>query len=349
MIPGTVTFSALIAVLAGGLFLLAMPWLARALHLERQNFAREPVSTGYGMVLWLPSATALGWAGMRGLTGAWPAVTALVVFGLVGLADDLWGDRSAGGFRGHLRQLIEKGRLTTGLIKLAVGGGAALVLGLWLTGEAAPPLLRVLLEPAAPSTASLPPLPDLAPHPQPPWLGGMQVLASALVIALCANTLNLLDLRPLRSLKGFGLGALLLVLFLALPALGGLRLPLLPNLLARMPQWLQSFFMLFRPPAAGWDALGLLAPAVAAALLYAPLEARRRAMLGDTGANALGALLGVAACVALPPVALVLLGVMLLVLNLYCETRSLSVLIRSRPWLDRLDRWGWGGDEEVKR
>src|SRR5262249_2132501 len=153
----------------------------------------------------------------------------------VGLADDLWGDRTAGGFRGHLRQLVEKGRVTTGLIKLAVGGGASLALGLWLAGGAAPLLLRGVLEPAAPSSASRPPLPDLAPRPPPAWLGGLEVLASALVIALCANTVNLLDLRPLRALKGFGLGALLLTLFLALPALAGLRLPWVPGLLARLP------------------------------------------------------------------------------------------------------------------
>src|SRR5437868_9055350 len=95
--------------------------------------------------------------------------------------------------------------------KLALGGGAALVLGLWLAGDAAPPLLRVLLEPSAPSTASLPPLPDLAPRPPPEWFGGVLVLVEAVVIALSANTLNLLDLRPLRALKLFSLGSILLL------------------------------------------------------------------------------------------------------------------------------------------
>src|SRR5207248_10865732 len=139
------------------------------------------------------------------------------LFGRVGLVDDRWGDRSAGGFRGHLRRLAQQGRLTTGLVKLAVGGGAALALGLWLAGDAAPPLLRVLLEPSAPSTASLPPLPDLAPRPPPEWFGLAQILIAAAVIALSANTLNLFDLRPLRALKLFSLEFLVLLLISAAP------------------------------------------------------------------------------------------------------------------------------------
>src|SRR5262249_7885664 len=124
-----------------------------------------------------------------------------VLYGLVGFVDDIWGDRAVGGFRGHLRLLVERGRLTTGMVKLAVGGGAALVLGIWVTGDAAPPLLRSLLEPAVPSSASLPPLADHTPAAPPDWLGFLKVVTAAAVIALGANTLNLFDLRPLRALK----------------------------------------------------------------------------------------------------------------------------------------------------
>ena len=70
-------------------------------------------------------------------------------------------------------------------------------------------------------------------------------------------------------------------------------------------------------------------------------------MLGDTGANALGALCGVAACVVLPPLGQLVLALALAALNLYAETHSLSALIRSHPLLNRLDRWGW--QEEVGR
>lgn len=324
--------SSLLAMAVAGLLLAVMPGAARRLLLERRNFAGEAVHTGYGLAIWLPAVAALGWSVTQGLPAAAPAATALVIFGLVGLADDRWGDRSAGGFRGHLSRLAREVRLTTGLVKLSVGGGAALVLGLWLAGDAAPALLRVLLEPSAPSTASLPPLPDLAPQPPPEWAGLVQVLAGAAVIALGANTINLFDLRPLRALKVFGGSAALLLAVTVVPLLTQGRLPALPT---GWPAWLRG------TPAAPAVAVGLLGPALAAALVYAPLEARRRAMLGDTGANALGALLGVTACVVLPLIGLIGLAAALAALNLYAETHSLSALIQSRPLLDRLDRWGW--------
>jgi hypothetical protein len=317
---------------AAGLMLAALPLITRRFRLERRNFAGETISTGYGLAVWLPAALALGWSAMRGLPGAAPAVTALVIFGLAGLADDLWGDRGASGFRGHLRHLAQHRRLTTGLVKLAVGGGAALALGLWLAGDAAPALLRVLLEPSSPSTESLPPLPDLAPKPPPDWVGLVQVLAGAAVIALGANTLNLFDLRPLRALKLYGFSTVLLVAVAVAPLLPTCRFPALPPW---WPSWLRG------NPAGPDIAMALLGPACVAALLYLPLEARRRAMLGDTGANALGALLGVAACVVVPLMGLVVLAIALGGINLYAETHSLSTLIQSQPLLNRIDQWGW--------
>jgi hypothetical protein len=225
-------------------------------------------------------------------------------------------------------------------VKLAIGAGAALVLGLWLVGDSAPPLLRVLLEPSAPSTASLPPLPDLAPPPPPEWFGALRVLIDAAVIALSANTLNLFDLRPLRALKVFTLGSALLLLVSAFaPLLAGSRPPALP---ATWPAWLSD------GPQSPRTVVGLLGPTLAASLLYAPLEARRRAMLGDTGANALGALSGVAACVVLPALGQIVLAIALAGINLYAETHSLSALIRSNRYLNAMDRWGWS-QEEVGR
>jgi UDP-GlcNAc:undecaprenyl-phosphate GlcNAc-1-phosphate transferase len=340
---------AALSLLVAVLMLILMPGIARLLRLQRQNFMQEAVATGYGLAVWLPAAVALAWDATRGVPGAAPAVTAMLLFGLVGLVDDLWGDRSAGGFRGHLRQLVERGRLTTGGVKLAVGGGAALMLGLWLAGDTAPPLLRALLEPAAPSTASLPPVPDLAPRPPPAWIGLLDALSGAAVIALAANTLNLFDLRPLRTLKVFAGGSALLLAVTLLPAVAdrwlhlssalrdtGDRFPLGVRALLHFPLGLQS----------PGTATALLGPALVAIALYAPLEARRRGMLGDTGANALGALLGVVGCVVLPVAGLVTLALILAVLSLYAETHSLSALIRSHPLLDRCDRWGWRKGEE---
>src|SRR5207249_359864 len=121
------------------------------------------------------------------------------------------------GLRGHLAAL-RGGRVTTGLLK--AGGGLAL--GAWIGSRLSP-------------TAG--------------------VVLAAPLIALSANAMNLLDLRPLRALKLF---------------------------------WLLGAAMVWggSPPLA--QLLGLSVP-------YARLEAGRAVMLGDTGANALGGVLGVTA------------------------------------------------------
>ena len=81
-------------------------------------------------------------------------------FALVGLLDDLAGDRSAEGFRGHLRSLRD-GRLTTGAVKLFGGGAVALVA-------------------VAPTGADRP----------------GRLVADAALVALAANLANLLDRAP---------------------------------------------------------------------------------------------------------------------------------------------------------
>jgi UDP-N-acetylmuramyl pentapeptide phosphotransferase/UDP-N-acetylglucosamine-1-phosphate transferase len=87
-----------------------------------------------------------------------------VVLAVLGYLDDVRGDRGAGGFAGHVRELVH-GRITTGLVK-AAGGGVVGLLAAWATG----------------------------------WRGVWLIVAGA-VVALSANLTNLLDLRPGRALK----------------------------------------------------------------------------------------------------------------------------------------------------
>ena len=77
--------------------------------------------------------------------------------------------------------------------------------------------------------------------------------------------------------------------------------------------------------------------AAAAAL---PLDLGERGMLGDAGANALGAVLGIGAVLALGPSVRLDLVVVLAVLNLAAELTSFSRLIDRTPPLRRLDRLG---------
>jgi UDP-N-acetylmuramyl pentapeptide phosphotransferase/UDP-N-acetylglucosamine-1-phosphate transferase len=130
------------------------------------------------------------------------------------------------------------------------------------------------------------------------------LLVGAAVVALAANVANLLDRAPGRTIK---IG---LVGFAVLAAVDGASAALAgPGL-----------------------AMG------AAAALAVP-DLQEQAMLGDTGANVLGAVVGLAAVVVLGRAATVVLLVALVVLNVASEWVSFSAVIdRSAPlrWFDRL-------------
>lgn len=83
-----------------------------------------------------------------------------------------------------------------------------------------------------------------------------------------------------------------------------------------------------------------LAPPVGAALGLLPDDLGERLMLGDAGANALGAVLGVGALLTLGPGARTVVAVVLAALNLAAELTSFSRVIEATPALRRLDRLG---------
>lgn len=187
---------------------------------------------------------------------------------LAGFADDVWGDKSAQGLRGHGRLLLQ-GRWSTGAVKAVFG----LLVGL-----------------AAARTAA----------------GGVYgTLVGGVVIALAANAVNLLDVRPGRALKG---AAFLHAALLAAswPA---------PLWLYVLPLW------------------GVLAA-------YAPYDLRAKAMLGDGGANWIGAVAGVAAVSGLTPAGLAVAAAALVLLHVVAETESITGWIERVPLLRRLDEWG---------
>jgi hypothetical protein len=120
--------------------------------------------------------------------------------------------------------------------------------------------------------------------------------------ALIAGTANLLNLLDLRPGR-------------ALKAVTAVSVPVLP---------------LHGPAAA----------VTGAALASAPADLGERAMLGDCGANGLGALAGTALAASLPrPVRnAALLGVV--ALNLASEKVSFTQVIADNPTLDAIDQWG---------
>lgn len=93
--------------------------------------------------------------------------------------------------------------------------------------------------------------------------------------------------------------------------------------------------------AARGDAAGVaLGPVMGAALGLLPDDLAERLMLGDAGANALGAALGLGALLTLGPGARLVLTAVLAALNLAADLTSFSRLIKKTPVLDRLDRFG---------
>jgi UDP-GlcNAc:undecaprenyl-phosphate GlcNAc-1-phosphate transferase len=129
-------------------------------------------------------------------------------------------------------------------------------------------------------------------------------LLSALLVSLAANTINLFDLRPGRALKAFFVGYVIIALF------------------------------------SGGSGGPILCVAAAAAVLL-PWDLQAKVMLGDTGANVLGATLGlfVAAQFSVAVQILTLIG--LVSLHVYAEKRSLTQLIADVAllrWFDNLGR-----------
>lgn len=248
-------------------------WLTARFDLKRANFrgARIPACGGLVFVLAAAFTYGVSWF----LDGAHPGskaayILCVVGFGLLGFWDDVKGDRSVGGFRGHLGALA-KGKITTGFIKLLGGGiiSAAAALMLWY----------------------------------PFW---SHCLVAFLLIPLMANTINLLDLRPGRSLAAFFLFAMAIFAYLAKQD----DLPI-------------GYFLYI---------------AIAIAVFLYPLDSTGQIMLGDTGANAFGAVLGVAMVLYFPLWGQIAVVVALVAFNVWCEKYSFSKTIENNKILRGIDR-----------
>lgn len=118
----------------------------------------------------------------------------------------------------------------------------------------------------------------------------------------------------------------------------------LANLFDRAPGRLVKVALLAYVPLAVASGTGVVAVAVAplmgSVLGLFPDDLRERVMLGDAGANALGAALAVGAMLQLGPGSRTVAVVVLAALNLAAEVWSFSRLIERVPPLRAADRWG---------
>jgi UDP-N-acetylmuramyl pentapeptide phosphotransferase/UDP-N-acetylglucosamine-1-phosphate transferase len=132
-----------------------------------------------------------------------------------------------------------------------------------------------------------------------------EFLLAAAVLVLATNAFNLLDLRPGRSVKAF--------------VLLGIGLTVSTQNTEALA------------------AMGIFAGPVLVAGFY---DLRERAMLGDTGSNAVGALAGLWMVLTLDTNGQLIALVVLLALNIFGEFRSISKVIEKVPGLRHLDSVG---------
>lgn len=189
-------------------------------------------------------------------------VLALMGVCLLGLLDDTYGDLGPKGLKGHFRYLWQYKKPTTGVLKAA---GTAIIAA-WAVYK----LEAGLLE----------------------WL----------LLLLNVNTINLLDLRPGRAVKGTA--------FLLIPAF----------------IWTLQDYTLFS------IAGGLL-------VAYAGYDLSGQVMLGDTGSNTLGLISGLV-LLGLPVYAKLMLVLLFAGFHLLTEIYSFSLIIERSHILRKIDRWG---------
>lgn len=193
---------------------------------------------------------------------------------LLGLVDDVFGSREASGLKGHLKKLLVEGELTTGALKALAGGMVSLLISL--------------------SLIKIEKIQDI-----------LLVLLNTFIIALSANAINLLDLRPGRAIKGYLLLAAFLVAF-------GYN---------QEEVWL----------------LGILTGSV---LAYLPFDLKAQTMMGDTGSNVLGISVGLLAVLVLPLTPKSVYFGLLVLFHLYTEKFSLTRTIENNRVLKFIDMIG---------
>lgn len=134
------------------------------------------------------------------------------------------------------------------------------------------------------------------------WL---EVITNTLVMGLSVNAINLLDLRPGRAGKGFLVAAVILLL-------------------------------------ASWPAKHLVWCVITAGALlaYLPSDLKARAMMGDTGSNALGASIGITSVLVLPENYKIGYLIFLIAFHIFTEKYSLTKVIERNKVLNFLDQLG---------
>lgn len=275
-----VIISVIVTALAAYILIFIFSKLFRQNNIMSLNFRKEMIPTALGiifpfgyMISILPYAVILEFGSLKYFI---KLSYLLWSFSLLGLLDDLFGNGDSKGIKGHLRAFIKKKLVTTGLLKAIFGLIISLII-----------VLLMFQDPTV-------------------WdfTIAVDIFVSSFIIALSANAMNSLDLKPGRAGKVFLLLSLLSAVF--------------------TKSWQSSHIISF---------IGMV-------LIYLPGDLRGNYMLGDTGANILGAFLGGYAVFFFSLEVKLIILITLIVFHYTIEVTSLSRLIETTPLLSHIDEWG---------
>jgi UDP-N-acetylmuramyl pentapeptide phosphotransferase/UDP-N-acetylglucosamine-1-phosphate transferase len=130
-------------------------------------------------------------------------------------------------------------------------------------------------------------------------------LILTLLVMLSIHLYNLLDTRPGRSLKAFWLVLLPFIFIIGFV-----------------------------------DSLFIFLPLIIATMIMFQYDRKRKAMLGDTGSNMLGGVIGFLMAYYAPFILQIVFLILLIGLSVVAEKHSFSAYIKRTPWLRKIDQWG---------
>jgi len=186
---------------------------------------------------------------------------------LVGFIDDILGDHSVKGLKGHIFILLKKRELTSGALKAIIISLISIFIGLYY------------------------------------WENLILFALNFVILILTTNMFNLFDVRPGRVIKIY----------------------------------LLIFMMLFIPFPPTRTYLSII---FASVLAYAPLDFKGKGMLGDTGSNFLGMSIGLSLVLNLSYFSKAIVFILLVILHIYTEKKSLTELIEKIRILRLIDNMG---------
>jgi len=233
-----------------------------------KNYAGKQVVTGAGITFLFPCMLGLlPFAWQEGAEAILGYLMVVVFMPLLGMIDDILGDGTVKGLKGHIKVFISGG-FSTGGVK-ALG---AVIVAFFLSMQ-----YRI---------------------------GVVGQLLNIVIFPLFTNFINLLDLRPGRAIKAFGFFSVLLALI------------------------------------TGLSSLWIFLPIIASLCVYFRGEMQEEYMMGDTGSNLLGGILGYYALKELSIHAKFIFTAFLLLMHWAAEIYSFSKWFSTVPILRYIDHIG---------